>query len=232
LIAGGTKITNGFGVGVACLFAFFAPWARAAASDLWSRLRPGVLLAGGYLAATLVWQLALAKTELIAPRDLSIFNRFEPAKVDLGVVLSQISAFANPFNTAPYPHTVHSAPAYIPELFNGPFPQLFSIVAAFVLIAGAYGSWTLFRRSERNAALALGGSASALLLLGGPAQFLLVYLSTTAGYTETRYAFSMVPAMLVAGALLATDRARLPLGALAAGAFTTTAVVALWSILT
>ena len=229
VVAGGTKITNGFGVGVACLFAFFAPWVRAAGTDLWSRLRPGALLAGGYLVATLAWQLAFERTQLVAPRDLSIFNRFKPANVDAGVVLSQVSTFANPFDQAPGPHTVHSAPSYVPELFNGPLPQLSTLLVSLVLMAGAYGSWTLFRRSERTAAVALGGCVSALLLVGGPLQFLLVYLTTTAGYTETRYAFSMVPAMLVTSALLATSKARLPLAALAALAFTSTSVVALWS---
>ena len=234
LIAGASKITNGFGVGAACLFAFFAPWVRNAAGDVWSRLRPGVLLAGGYLASTVAWQIAMAKTQIVAPRDLSIFNRFEPPKVDVGVVLSQISAFANPFNPVAYPHTEHAAPAYVPELFGGPFPMLFSLVVAFVLIAGSYGSWALLRGrdgedGERLTVPALGGSVCALLLLGGPLQFLLVYLSTTAGYTEGRYAFSMLPAMVAVTALIASRRARIPLGAIAACAFATMTVVALWS---
>jgi hypothetical protein len=33
LVAGGTKITNGFGVGAACLFALFAPWAPPRATS-------------------------------------------------------------------------------------------------------------------------------------------------------------------------------------------------------
>jgi hypothetical protein len=229
VFAGGTKITNGFGVGAACLFAFFAPWVRGAASDLWSRLRPGALLAGGYLVATVAWQLVFERTQVVAPRDLSIFNRYKPPNVDLGVLLSQMTTFANPFNQAPGPHTVHSAPAYVPELFNGPFPQLATLVVSFVLIAGAYGSWTLLHSTERREAPVLGASVSVLLLIGGPLQFLAVYLSTTAGYTETRYTFSMVPAMLVTCALLATSKARLPLGAIAGFAFASTSAVALWS---
>jgi hypothetical protein len=228
LVAGGTKITNGFGVGAACLFAFFAPWARAAATDLWSRLRPGALLAGGYLVATLAWQLAFQKTQLIAPRDLSIFNRFKPATFDLGTVLWQAPAYANPFSTSVAPHNVHAAPAYVPELFSGPVPQLMSVVIGLVLVAGAYGSWALFTR-ERSPATVLGASASTLLLVGGPLQFALVYFSTTAGYTEARYAFSVVPAMVVTCALLATRKARWPLGAIAGIAFTSIVVVALWS---
>src|SRR5205807_5432582 len=70
-IAGVTKVTNGFGVAVACAFAVSAQWTLGtdAVPVAWRRrLRPAVLLAGGYAAATVVWQGVFTLTRSQNPR--------------------------------------------------------------------------------------------------------------------------------------------------------------------
>lgn len=196
--AGATKITNGFGIGTACLFALFAPAAALAIplADSWReswkpRAKIVAAFAGGYLIANAIWGVVFETTQLKAPRDLSIFNRFAPKKLTYKIVLDQVFAFENPFRT------------YVPKIFSGPLMSTTGLLVILAVLAAAYGSWMFLFQTKRTAAV-LGACVSSLLLLGGPLQFMFVYFATSAGYTETRYSFSMLPAIAIVGGLLAT----------------------------
>lgn len=226
LLAGGTKLTNGFGVGVACLFALLAPWAVARFEGhdrvtLWNRLKQPLVLAGSYLAATVAWQLSFTRRRTASPDDLSIFNRFKPKFLSFEIIANQIPSFAEPFRRVPPPRTVNSSPAFVPDVFAGPLPTLGTFLASLALLAGTYGSWMLFAE-RRRIATSLGAAVSTLLLLGGPLQFVAVNIATSAGYTETRYAFSMLPGVAIVTALVVNARSTKVIVALAT--FSTTAM--------
>lgn len=208
--AGATKITNGFGVGTASLFALFAPAAALAfpvadriKESLWPRLKMVFAIAGGYVVANLMWTVAFELTQIKAPRELSIFNRFAPKELTFQLVVNQLWAYANPFARTSIPSSGAASPAYIPKVFSGPLMSATGLLVTLAVLACTYGSW-MFLYRKRNTAAVLGACVSALLLLGGPVQFLFVYFATSAGYTETRYSFSMLPAMAIIGGLLAT----------------------------
>ena len=97
------------------------------------------------------------------------------------------------------------------------------------IAAAAYGSWSLLSPSRRSAATVLGASATVLLLVAGPVQYLAQYFASSAGQTQSRYAYSIVPAMAVTGALLLRAPARWIITALAAVGAASIVVVALWS---
>ena len=208
--AGATKITNGFGVGTASLFALFAPAAALAfpvaerwKESLWPRLKMVLSLAGGYIVANLMWTVVFETTQFKAPRELSIFNRFAPDELTFQIVLNQVWAYANPFARTSIPSAGAASPAYIPKIFSGPLMSATGLLVTLAVLAAAYGSW-MFLFRKRDTAAVLGACVSSLLLLGGPLQFLFVYFATSAGYTETRYSFSMLPAIAVVGGLMAT----------------------------
>jgi hypothetical protein len=221
VLAGGTKLTNGFGVATACLFAAAAPWAlmlnegREERVTLGRRLALPALLASSYLVTTLVWQKVFEARRTMSPEDLGIFNRFKPKYLSLERIMNQIPSFADPFRTVPPPRTVNSSPAFVPSEFAGPLPTLGTFLASLALLAAAYGSWMLFAE-RRRVSTALGASVSAMLLLGGPLQFIAVTIATSAGYTETRYAFSMLPAVAVVAATMVNRRSTWVIGAIAA----------------
>ena len=233
VFAGATKLTNGFGVAVACLFAVFAPWALAAATEAaigwWARLRPAVLLGAGYAAATVAWQAVFTVTRLQDPKDVAIFSRYKPAHLTLQLVVAQVPVYADPLRTTVPPYAGVSGPTHIARVFEGPVPATVTLLVSFFLIAAAYGSWTLFSPGRRSAAAALGASASLLLLLAGPVQYLAQYFASSAGQTQSRYAYSIVPAMAVTGALLLRAPARWVIAGLAVVGASSIVVVALWS---
>ena len=231
--AGATKLTNGFGVGVACLFAVFAPWALAAGTTAaveWrTRLRPVVLLGVGYAAVTAAWQAVFTVTRLQDPQDVAIFSRFKPAHLTLQEVIAQIPVYADPLRTTVPPHAGVSGPAHTAHIFEGPVPATVTLLVSFLLAAAAYGSWSLLSPSRRSAATVLGASATVLLLVAGPVQYLAQYFASSAGQTQSRYAYSIVPAMAVTGAMLLRAPARWIITALAAVGAASIVVVALWS---
>ncbi|MGZ4690770.1 MAG: hypothetical protein ACXVKA_00615 [Acidimicrobiia bacterium] len=208
--AGALKITNGFGVGTACLFALFAPPLALAfpvaerwKESLWPRLKIVLSMAGGYILANAIWAAVFEATQYKAPRELSIFNRFAPKELTLQIVLNQVWAYANPFARSSITSPGAPSPAYIPKMFSGPLMSTTGLLVTLAVLAAAYSSW-MFLFRERDTAAVLGACVSSLLLLGGPLQFLFVYFATSAGYTETRYSFSMLPAIAIVGGLLAT----------------------------
>ena len=231
-VAGATKVTNGFGVGVACLFAVSAPWAietMAAHVEWRRRLRPAALLAAGYALTTVVWQGIFTLTRLQDPSDLGLFKRYTPMRLTLHGVLAQIPVYADPFRTIGPLHADLSGPVYVPHIYGGPIPSTVTLLVSFLLLTATYGSWTLLSPTRRSAATALGASASAALLLGAPLQYFAVYFVTSAAETQSRYVYSAVPAMVVTAALLIRPSTRWKVAGLAAIGALSIVVVSLWS---
>jgi hypothetical protein len=232
VVAGVTKVTNGFGMAVACAFAVSAPWAleTAAVRVAWRRrLRPAVLLASGYALATVVWQGIFTITRFQDPSSLALFKRYTPARLTLHGVLAQIPVYADPFRTIGPLHADQSGPVYVPHIYGGPVPSTVTLLVSFLLLAATYGSWTLLSPSRRTAATALGASASAALLVGAPVQYFAVYFVTSAAETQSRYVYSVIPAMAVTAALLIRPSARRMVAGLATIAASSMVVVSVWS---
>ena len=231
-VAGATKVTNGFGVGVACVFALSAPWelgVQAALAGWRRRLRPAVLLAAGYAVATVVWQGVFTITRLQDPRNMALFRRYIPSHITVQGVLAQVPVYADPFRTIGPPHAPLSGPVYIPHVYQGPVPSTITLLVSVMLLAATFGSWTLLAPERRSTATALGASASAFLIIGAPLQYFAIYLVTGAAETQSRYAYSIIPAMAVTAALLVRRSARwIVVGVAAVGALSIV-IVSLWS---
>lgn len=202
VIAGLTKVTNGFGIALAALIAFLVPTisssAREGAVTWWRRVRPGLWMSLGYLVATVAWQAYFVKTRLIAPKDLSIFNRFKPDSVTVGSVLQNINSYADPFYTGQR-STPESSPAYIAPQFLHPLALALAFLGSSIFFVAVYSTWL---RGRPSLATTTGRLTSLVLVLAGPLQFLAVYIATSAGYTQVRYAWSIVPAYAVVTALV------------------------------
>jgi hypothetical protein len=234
-IAGATKVTNGLGVGVACALAVSAPWVfkTEAAPAAWRRgLRPAGMLASGYGLATVVWQGIFTITRLQNPSRLTLFKRYIPAHLTAQGILAQIPVYADPFRTIGPLHAPLSGPVYVPHIYQGPVPSTVTVLVSFMLIAATFGSWTLLSPPRRSAAVALGASASAFLLVGAPLQYLAVYFVTGAAETQSRYAYSIIPAMTITAALLVRPSARWVVAGLAAVGALSIMIVSLWSHIT
>jgi hypothetical protein len=234
-VAGATKVTNGLGVGVACALAVSAPWvfkAAAAPADWRRGLRPAGMLAGGYALATVVWQGIFTMTRLQNPSSLTLFKRYVPSHLTAQGILAQIPVYADPFRTIGPLHAPLSGPVYVPHIYQGPVPSTVTVLVSFMLIAATFGSWTLLSPPRRSAAVALGASASAFLLVGAPLQYLAVYFVTGAAETQSRYAYSIIPAMTITAALLVRPSARWIVAGLAAVGALSIMIVSLWSHIT
>ena len=231
VLAGATKLTNGFGVGVACVFALGLPWVLGAVPDSWrDRLRPAALLAGGYLVATVVWQGVFVLTRMQNPSNMALFQRYRPAHLTLQSVLSQIPVYADPFRSIGPPHAPLSGPVYIPHLYQGPVPSTVTLLVSLVLVTATFGSWTLLAPERRGPAVVLGATASGFLLLGAPLQYYAVYFATGAAETQSRYVYSVLPAMAMTTAILIRrPSARIIVVALAALGVLSIVIVSLWS---
>lgn len=201
-VAGLTKVTNGLGLGVAALLVFFAPWLAARRPrkfSVWTRFRPGVALLAGYLVANLVWQGIFARIRLASPRDVSIFNRFEPQQVTPASVIQHMSTYSDPFFAGQRP-TPLSFAAYVAPPFTKPLLMTIAFLASLIFLAAVYGSIAIYGR-RKSVVTTLGACTAATLLLAGPLQFYGVYLATSAGYSNTRYSWSVLPAYAVVTAL-------------------------------
>jgi hypothetical protein len=234
-IAGATKVTNGFGVGVAALFAVSAPWAldNVSVPVGWTRrVRPALQLVAGYVLATVVWQGIFTLTRLQNPSSLALFKRYVPRQLTLHGVLAQIPVYADPFRTIGPLHADLSGPVYVPHLFAGPVPSTVTVLVSVLLLAATFGSWTLLSPAGRTAASALGASTSAVLLAGAPLQYFAVYFVTGAAETQSRYVYSVVPAMAITAALLLRRSAYRSVTAVAMIGVSSIVVVSAWSQLT
>ena len=229
VVAGATKVTNGFGVGVACVFALCLPWIGTRVVHSWrERVRPAVLLASGYVVTTIVWQGVFTLTRLQNPSNMALFQRYRPAHLTVQSVLSQIPVYADPLRTIGPLHAPLSGPVYIPRLYQGPVPSTVTLLVSLVLLAATFGSWTLLSSGRRAPATALGATASGFLLLGAPLQYFAVYFITSAAETQSRYVYSVVPAMAVTAALLIRPTARWVVAGLATLGVLSIVVVSLW----
>src|SRR5207245_11250196 len=118
-------------VACGCAVAGRAQWARGgdAVAVAWRRrLRPAVLLAAGYAAATVVWQGIFTLTRSQNPSSLALFRRYIPARLTLHGVLAQIPVYADPFRTIGPLHADLSGPAYVPHLYDGPVPSTVTLL--------------------------------------------------------------------------------------------------------
>ena len=232
VVAAATKVTNGFGVGVACVFALCLPWVFAGVHSRFSwpqRMRPAALLAGGYLLTTVLWQAVFVLTRLQDPSNMALFQRYRPAHLTVQSVLSQLPVYADPLRTIGPPHAPLSGPVYVPTLFQGPLPSTVTLLVSLLLLAATFGSWTLLSPDRRSAATALGATASGFLLLGAPVQYFTVYFVTSAAETQSRYVYSVLPAMAITAALLLRPSARWLIGGLAAIGVLSIVTVSAWS---
>lgn len=232
VVAAATKVTNGFGVGVACVVACFLPWAiaRVHAPVSWrQRLRPAALLAGGYALATVLWQTIFTITRTQNPANMALFQRYRAAHLTLQNVISQIPVYADPLRTLGPLHVSLSGPVYVPHRYQGPIPSTVTLLVSFLLIAATFGSWTLLSADRRSPATVLGATASGFLLVGAPVQYFAVYFVTSAAETQSRYVYSVIPAMAITAALLIRPSARWIIAALATVGVLSIVIVSLWT---
>ena len=118
---------------------------------------------------------------------------------------------------------------YVPHLYGGPLPSTVTLLVSLLLLAATFGSWTVLSPPGRSATTALAASTSAFLLIGAPLQYFAVYFATTAAETQSRYVYSVVPAMAITAALLLRPSARWIVAGLAAVGTCSIVVVSLWS---
>jgi hypothetical protein len=144
-------------------------------------------------------------------------------------VLSQVPVYTDPLRTVGPLHAPLSGPVYVPHVYGGPVPATVTVLVGLLLVAATFGSWLFFSGAGRGPVTALGASASAFLLIGAPVQYLAVYFSTSAAETQSRYVYSVLPAMMITAALLMRPRARWAVGALAFLGVSSIVVVSLWS---
>jgi hypothetical protein len=160
---------------------------------------------------------------------MALFQRYRPAHLTLQSVLAQIPVYADPLRTIGPPHAPLSGPVYIPHLYQGPVPSTVTLLVSLVLVAATFGSWTLLAPERRSPAVVLGAAASGFLLLGAPLQYFAVYFTTSAAETQSRYVYSVLPAMAITAALLIRPSARTIIVGLATVGVLSIVIVSLWS---